>query len=94
MHKHAVKIICLVILGANAILMLFIEEYVVSIICILTILGWLTSIYLNKNDTTTPTPISDDVAEAMASKIIFEAKQHRQIRKKDEYSLIDSNEKE
>ena len=94
MHKHAVKIICLVILGANAILMLFIEEYVVSIICILTISGWLSSIYFNKNDTKTPPPISDDVAEAMASKIIFEAKQHRQIRKKDENLLIDSSEEE
>ena len=74
--------------------MLFIEEYVVSIISILAILGGLTSIYLNKNDTKTPTPISDDVAEAMANKIIFEAKQHRQIRKKNEYPLIDSNEEE
>ena len=94
MHKHAVKIICLVILVASAILMLFIAEDLVSSICVLTILGGLTSIYLNKNDTKTPTPISDDVAEAMASKIIFEAKQHRQIRKKDEYSLIDSKEEE
>ena len=94
MHKHPIKIICLVILGANAILMLLIEEYVVSIISILAILGGLTSIYLNKNDTKTPTPISDDVAKAMANKIIFEAKQHRQIRKKNEYPLIDSNEEE
>ena len=94
MLKHAVKIICLVILGANTILMLFIEQYVVSIICILTTFGWIATIYLKKKDTGTPTSISDDVAEAMASKIIFEAKQHRQIRKKDEYSLIDSNEEE
>tara|TARA_B100001778_G_scaffold227444_1_gene188925 strand:+ start:109 stop:333 length:225 start_codon:yes stop_codon:yes gene_type:complete len=74
--------------------MLFIEEYLVSIICVLIILGGLTSIYLNKNDTKTPTPISDDVAKAMANKIIFEANQHRQIRKKNEYPLIDSNEEE
>ena len=94
MLKHTVKIICPVILGANAILMVFIEQYLVSIICILTTFGWITTIYLKKKDTETPTSISGDVAEAMANKIIFEAKQHRQIRKKDEYSLIDSNEEE
>ena len=76
----------------NIIFMIYIEEYYASLIFGLLLLG---SIYSNRNTKSRSNKqISDDVAEAMASKIIFEAEQHRKSRGEYNYIKIDSLEEE
>ena len=74
-------------------IMVFNKDYIASVIFISILFAAVINLYFKKKDTKTTKLLSNDVAEAMANKIIFEAKQHRQIRTEDEYIIVDSTEK-
>ena len=69
-----------IVLIFNVIIMLYIEQYLVSILFTLIILVYRKREKTSRKKIKKSASISEDVAEAMASKIIFEAQQHRKVR--------------
>ena len=94
MQKPIIRNIVLVILTINVIVMIYIEQYMVSLVFALILIGDISREKAKKKKIKKTTPISEDVAEAMASKIIYEAQQHRKIREKGDHLNIVSNEEE
>ena len=74
--------------------MLYIEQYLVSILFTLMILIYSKREKTSKKKIKKSASISEDVAEAMASKIIFEAQQHRKVRDDVDHLNIGSIEEE
>ena len=60
--------------------MIIIKQYIAGIVIALILFSEIFRESVKNKKITKTTPISEEVAEAMASKIIFEAQQHRQIR--------------
>ena len=83
-----------IVLIFNVIIMLYIEQYLVSILFTLMILVYRKREITSKKKIKKSSSISEDVAEAMASKIIFEAQQHRKIREDVDHLNIGSSEEE
>ena len=83
-----------IVLIFNVIIMLYIEQYLVSIIFTLMILIYRKREKTSKKKIKKSASISEDVAEAMASKIIFEAQQHRKVRDDVNHLNIGSSEEE
>ena len=83
-----------IVLTFNVIIMLYLEQYLVSILFTLIILVDRNREKTRKKKIKKSTSISEDVAEAMASKIIFEAQHHRKIREDVEHLNISSSEEE
>ena len=94
MQKPIIRNIVLVILTINVIIMIYIEQYMVSLVFALILIGDLSIEKAKKKKIKKTTPISEDVAEAMASKIIYEAQHHRKVREKGDHLNIVSNEEE
>ena len=78
----------------NVIIMLYIEQYLVSILFTLMILIYRKREKTSKKKIKKSASISEDVAEAMASKIIFEAQQHRKVREDVNHLNIGSSKEE
>ena len=74
--------------------MLYIEQYLVSILFTLIILVYTKREKTSRKKIKKSASISEDVAEAMASKIIFEAQQHRKVRDDVDHLNIGSSEEE
>jgi len=83
-----------IVLIFNVIIMLYIEQYLVSILFTLMILVYRKREKTSKKKIKKSASISEDVAEAMASKIIFEAQQHRKVRDDVDQLNIGSSEEE
>ena len=83
-----------IVLTFNVIIMLYLEQYLVSILFTLIILVDRNREKTRKKKIKKSTSISEDVAEAMASKIIFEAQQHRKVREDVDHLNIGSSEEE
>ena len=83
-----------IVLIFNVIIMLYIEQYLVSILFTLMILVYRKREKTSKKKIKKSASISEDVAEAMASKIIFEAQQHRKVRDDVDHLNIGSSEEE
>ena len=83
-----------IVLTFNVIIMLYLEYYLVSILFTLMILVYRKREITSKKKIKKSSSISEDVAEAMASKIIFEAQQHRKIREDVDHLNIGSSEEE
>ena len=83
-----------IVLTFNVIIMLYLEQYLVSILFTLIILIDRKREKTSKKKIKKSASISEDVAEAMASKIIFEAQQHRKIREDVDHLNIGSSEEE
>ena len=83
-----------IVLIFNVIIMLYIEQYLVSILFTLMILVYRKREKTSKKKIKKSASISEDVAEAMASKIIFEAQQHRKVREDVNHLNIGSSEEE
>ena len=83
-----------IVLIFNVIIMLYIEQYLVSILFTLMILIYRKREKTSKKKIKKSASISEDVAEAMASKIIFEAQQHRKVRDDVDHLNIGSIEEE
>ena len=83
-----------IVLIFNVIIMLYIEQYLVSILFTLIILVYRKREKTSRKKIKKSASISEDVAEAMASKIIFEAQQHRKIREDVDHLNIGSSEEE
>ena len=83
-----------IVLIFNVIIMLYIEQYLVSILFTLMILVYRKREKTSKKKIKKSASISEDVAEAMASKIIFEAQQHRKVREDVDHLNIGSSEEE
>ena len=83
-----------IVLIFNVIIMLYIEQYLVSILFTLIILVYRKREKTSRKKIKKSASISEDVAEAMASKIIFEAQQHRKVRDDVDHLNIGSIEEE
>ena len=83
-----------IVLIFNVIIMLYIEQYLVSILFTLIILVYRKREQTSRKKIKKSASISEDVAEAMASKIIFEAQQHRKVRDDVNHLNIGSSEEE
>ena len=83
-----------IVLIFNVIIMLYIEQYLVSILFTLIILVYRKREKTSRKKIKKSASISEDVAEAMASKIIFEAQQHRKVREDVNHLNIGSSEEE
>ena len=83
-----------IVLIFNVIIMLYIEQYLVSILFTLIILVYRKREKTSRKKIKKSASISEDVAEAMASKIIFEAQQHRKVRDDVNHLNIGSGEEE
>ena len=83
-----------IVLIFYVIIMLYIEQYLVSILFTLIILVYRKREKTSRKKIKKSASISEDVAEAMASKIIFEAQQHRKIREDVDHLNIGSSEEE
>ena len=83
-----------IVLIFNVIIMLYIEQYLVSILFTLIILVYRKREQTSRKKIKKSASISEDVAEAMASKIIFEAQQHRKVRDDVDHLNIGSSEEE
>ena len=83
-----------IVLTFNVIIMLYLEQYLVSILFTLIILVYRKREKTSRKKIKKSASISEDVAEAMASKIIFEAQQHRKIREDVDHLNIGSSEEE
>jgi|TARA_B100001741_G_scaffold243094_1_gene204201 predicted amino acid-binding ACT domain protein len=83
-----------IVLIFNVIIMLYIEQYLVSILFTLIILVYRKREKTSRKKIKKSASISEDVAEAMASKIIFEAQQHRKVRDDVNHLNIGSSEEE
>ena len=83
-----------IVLTFNVIIMLYLEHYLVSILFTLMILVYRKREITSKKKIKKSSSISEDVAEAMASKIIFEAQQHRKVREDVDHLNIGSSEEE
>ena len=83
-----------IVLIFNVIIMLYIEQYLVSILFTLIILVYRKREKTSKKKIKKSASISEDVAEAMASKIIFEAQQHRKVREDVNHLNIGSSKEE
>ena len=83
-----------IVLIFNVIIMLYIEQYLVSILFTLIILVYRKREQTSRKKIKKSASISEDVAEAMASKIIFEAQQHRKVREDVNHLNIGSSEEE
>ena len=83
-----------IVLILNVIIMLYIEQYLVSILFTLIILVYRKREKTSRKKIKKSASISEDVAEAMASKIIFEAQQHRKVREDVNHLNIGSSEEE
>ena len=83
-----------IVLIFNVIIMLYIEQYLVSILFTLMILIYRKREKTSKKKIKKSASISEDVAEAMASKIIFEAQQHRKVREDVNHLNIGSSKEE
>ena len=83
-----------IVLIFNVIIMLYIEQYLVSILFTLIILVYTKREKTSRKKIKKSASISEDVAEAMASKIIFEAQQHRKVRDDVDHLNIGSIEEE
>ena len=86
--------ILLVVLVTSAIFMVIIKQYIAGIVIALILFSEIFKESVKKKKITKTKPISEEVAEAMASKIIYEAQQHRKIREKGDHLNIVSNEEE
>ena len=80
MGRSIIRNILLVVLVISAIFMVIIKQYIAGIVIALILFSEIFRESVKNKKITKTTPISEEVAEAMASKIIFEAQQHRQIR--------------
>ena len=83
-----------IVLIFNVIIMLYIDQYLVSILFTLIILVYRKREKTSRKKIKKSASISEDVAEAMASKIIFEAQQHRKVRDDVDHLNIGSIEEE
>ena len=83
-----------IVLTFNVIIMLYLEQYLVSILFTLMILVYRKREKTSKKKIKKSASISEDVAEAMVSKIIFEAQQHRKVRDDVNHLNIGSSEEE
>ena len=83
-----------IVLIFNVIIMLYIEQYLVSILFTLIILVYRKREKTSRKKIKKSASISEDVAEAMVSKIIFEAQQHRKVRDDVNHLNIGSSEEE
>ena len=83
-----------IVLIFNVIIMLYIEQYLVSILFTLIILVYRKREKTSRKKIKKSASISEDVAEAMASKIIFEAQQHRKVREDVNHLNIGSSKEE
>ena len=83
-----------IVLIFNVIIMLYIEQYLVSILFTLIILVYRKREQTSRKKIKKSASISEDVAEAMASKIIFEAQQHRKVRDDVDHLNIGSSKEE
>ena len=83
-----------IVLIFNVIIMLYIEQYLVSILFTLIILVYRKREQTSRKKIKKSASISEDVAEAMASKIIFEAQQHRKVREDVNHLNISSSKEE
>ena len=83
-----------IVLIFNVIIMLYIEQYLVSILFTLIILVYRKREKTSRKKIKKSASISEDVAEAMASKIIFEAQQHRKVRDDVDHLNIGSSKEE
>ena len=83
-----------IVLIFNVIIMLYIEQYLVSILFTLIILVYRKREQTSRKKIKKSASISEDVAEAMASKIIFEAQQHRKVREDVNHLNIGSSKEE
>ena len=83
-----------IVLIFNVIIMLYIDQYLVSILFTLIILVYRKREQTSRKKIKKSASISEDVAEAMASKIIFEAQQHRKVRDDVAHLNIGSSEEE
>ena len=94
MGRSIIRNILLVVLVISAIFMVIIKQYIAGIVIALILFSEIFRESVKNKKITKTTPISEEVAEAMASKIIFEAQQHRQIREDVDPLNIGSNEEE
>ena len=78
----------------SATFMVIIKQYIAGIVIALILFSEIFRESVKNKKRPKTTPISEEVAEAMASKIIFEAQQHRQIREDVDPLNIGSNEEE
>ena len=70
--------VVILIISINVVVMFLIEQYLAGIIFILILLG---DFLNNKNLKKTDKEINNDIAEAMAKKIVEDARMHRIARK-------------
>ena len=82
------------VLVISAIFMIIIKQYIAGIVIALIFFSEIFRESVKNKKMPKTTPISEEVAEAMASKIIFEAQQHRQIREDVDSLNIGSSEEE
>ena len=82
------------VLVISAIFMIIIKQYIAGIVIALILFSEIFRETVKNKKMPKTTPISEEVAEAMASKIIFDAQQHRQIREDVDRLNIGSNEEE
>ena len=94
MGRSIIRNILLVVLVISAIFMVIIKQYIAGIVIALILFSENFRESVKNKKITKTTPISEEVAEAMASKIIFEAQQHRQIREDVDPLNIGSSEEE
>ena len=90
-----IRNIVLATLTINVIVMIVIGQYLASVAFALILIGDIFRHKTNKQQMQKETTsVSDDVAEAMASKIKFEAEQHRKYRDSHNYIRMASDEEE
>ena len=94
MGRLIIRNIILVVLVISAIFMVIIKQYTAGIVIALILFSEIFRESVKNKKMPKTTPISEEVAEAMASKIIFEAQQHRQIREDVDPLNIGSSEEE
>ena len=87
--------IFLATLTINVVVMIVIGQYLASVAFAFILIGDIFRYKTNKKQMKKETiSVSDDVAEAMASKIKFEAEQHRKNRDRHNYIRMASDEEE
>ena len=90
-----IRNIVLATLTINVIVMIIIEQYLTSVVFALILIGDIFRHKTNKQKMKKKTiSVSDDVAEVMASKIKYEAEQHRKNRDSHNYIKMASDEGE
>mgnify|MGYP001170499625 CR=1 FL=1 len=94
MGRSIIRNILLVVLVISAIFMVIIKQYIAGIVIVLILFSEIFRERVKNKKITITTPISEEVAEAMASKIIFEAQQHRKVRDDVDHLNIGSSEEE